>query len=113
MLWCLRLLRPIVFMYDGIATGLFKLFNIKTTREDAITFDDVSAIVDAGTASGALQRQEQHLIENVFELDTRTVTFAMTQRDNVTFLRLQDDEDTLKKKITDDHTVVFWSVMTK
>ena len=102
MLWCLRLLRPIVFMYDGIASGLFQLFNIKTTREDAITFDDVSAIVDAGTASGALQRQEQHLIENVFELDTRTVTFAMTQRDNVTFLRLQDDEDTLKKKITDD-----------
>ena len=38
----------------------------------------------------------------MFELDTRTVTFAMTQRDNVTFLRLQDDEDTLKKKITDD-----------
>jgi CBS domain containing-hemolysin-like protein len=102
MLWCLRLLRPIVFMYDGIASGLFRLFNIKTTREDVITFDDVSAIVDAGTASGALQKQEQHLIENVFELDTRTVTFAMTQRDNVTFLRLQDDEDTLKKKITDD-----------
>ena len=102
MLWCLRILRPIVFMYDGIASGLFRLFNIKTTREDVITFDDVSAIVDAGTASGALQKQEQHLIENVFELDTRTVTFAMTQRDNVTFLRLQDDEDTLKKKITDD-----------
>lgn len=100
LLW-LKLLKPIVFMYDGIATGLFKLFNIKTTREDAITFDDVSAIVDAGTASGALHKQEQHLIENVFELDTRTVTFAMTARENVIFLRLQDDEDTLKKKITE------------
>jgi CBS domain containing-hemolysin-like protein len=88
-------------MYDGIATGLFKLLNIKTTPEDAITFDDVSAMVDAGTASGALHKQEQHLIENVFELDTRTVTFAMTARENVIFLRLQDDEDTLKKKITE------------
>ena len=41
------------------------------------------------------------MIENVFELDTRTVTFAMTARENVIFLRLQDDEDTLKKKITE------------
>ena len=100
-LFFLKLLKPIVLMYDGIATGLFKLLNIKTTPEDAITFDDVSAMVDAGTASGALHKQEQHLIENVFELDTRTVTFAMTARENVIFLRLQDDEDTLKKKITE------------
>ncbi|PTQ87531.1 hemolysin family protein [Agitococcus lubricus] len=98
---CLALLKPIVVMYDGIASALFKLLNIQTTREDAITFDDVSAIVDAGAASGALHRQEQHLIENVFELDTRTVTFAMTPRENIIYLRLQDDEDTLKAKITE------------
>ena len=100
-LLCLKLLKPVVLMYDGIASAIFKLFNIKTVREDAITFDDVSAMVTAGTASGALHKQEQHLIENVFELDIRTVTFAMTPRENIIFLRLQDDEDTLKKKITD------------
>lgn len=100
-LFCLKVLKPVVLMYDGIASTLFRLLNIKTTREDAITFDDVTAIVDAGTASGALQKQEQHMIENVFELDTRTVTFAMTPRENVIFLRLQDDEDMLKKKISD------------
>lgn len=100
-LFFLGVLKPIVRVYDGIANLLFKLFNIKTDVEDAITFDDVSAMVDAGTASGALHKQEQHLIENVFELDTRTVTFAMTSREHVIFLRLQDDEQMLTAKISD------------
>lgn len=100
-LFFLGVLKPIVRVYDGIANVLFKLFNIKTDVEDAITFDDVSAMVDAGTASGALHKQEQHLIENVFELDTRTVTFAMTSREHVIFLRLQDDEQMLTAKISD------------
>lgn len=100
-LFFLGVLKPIVRVYDGIANLLFKLFNIKTDVDDAITFDDVSAMVDAGTASGALHKQEQHLIENVFELDTRTVTFAMTSREHVIFLRLQDDEQMLTAKITD------------
>ncbi|RZU47762.1 CBS domain containing-hemolysin-like protein [Fluviicoccus keumensis] len=99
--FCLAVLKPVVLMYDGIATGLFGLLGIQINREDRITFDDVSAMVDAGTASGALHKQEQHLIENVFELDTRTVTFAMTPRDSVVFLRLQDDDQQLKAKISD------------
>ena len=37
----------------------------------------------------------------MFELDTRTVTFAMTPRDSVVFLRLQDDDQQLKAKISD------------
>ncbi|MFO1390826.1 MAG: hemolysin family protein [Agitococcus sp.] len=98
-LFFLRVLKPIVRTYDGIATALFKLFNISTSNQDVITFDDVSAMVDAGTASGALHKEEQHLIENVFELDIRTVSFAMTSREHVVFLRVQDDETTLKQKI--------------
>ena len=98
-LFFLRLLKPIVRTYDGIATALFRLFNISTNHQDVITFDDVSAMVDAGTASGALHKEEQHLIENVFELDIRTVSFAMTSREHVVFLRVQDDEATLKQKI--------------
>jgi CBS domain containing-hemolysin-like protein len=98
-LFFLKVLKPVVLMYDGIATILFNVLKIKTNREDAITFDDVSAMVDAGTASGALHKEEQHLIENVFELDIRTVSFAMTSREHVIFLRVQDDEETLKQKI--------------
>lgn len=100
-LFFLNIFKPLVYLYDGIANTLFKLLNIKTDIDDVITFDDVSAIVDAGAASGALHKQEQHLIENVFELDTRTVTFAMTSREHVVFLRLQDDETVLTQKISD------------
>jgi CBS domain containing-hemolysin-like protein len=38
-----------------------------------ITFDDISAVMDAGAQAGVLQKQEHHFIENVFELEERTV----------------------------------------
>jgi hypothetical protein len=34
-------------------------FKVNTTREDNITFDDISAVMDAGAQAGVLQKQEQ------------------------------------------------------
>jgi CBS domain containing-hemolysin-like protein len=45
---------------------------VNTTRDDNITFDDISAVMDAGAQAGVLQKQEHHFIENVFELEERT-----------------------------------------
>ncbi len=49
-------------------------------NDDRITPDDILALAEAGTQAGVLDRPEQQVIENVFELDTRTVTSAMTPR---------------------------------
>jgi CBS domain containing-hemolysin-like protein len=55
--------------------------------------------VEAGAQAGVLQKQEQHFIENVFELESRAVTSTMTTRENVVFFTLNEAEDSIRQKI--------------
>jgi CBS domain containing-hemolysin-like protein len=89
-----------VWLFNGICNLIFKLFNVSTTREDDITSADIMAMVDEGAQSGALQRHEHELLGNVFELESRTVSSAMTARDNLIFLSLDETQQNIKDKIT-------------
>lgn len=100
-LWVIKLAKPLAWIINSIANLTFRIFNINTTREDNITFDDVSAIVDAGVEAGVLQQQEHHFIENVFELEERTVPSSMTARDDVVFFTLDESEESIRQKIAD------------
>ncbi|TCS39350.1 CBS domain containing-hemolysin-like protein [Paucimonas lemoignei] len=98
-LFIIRICRPLSWALNLVANLLFRLFRIETTREDRITFDEISAVVEAGAQAGVLQKQEQHFIENVFELESRSVTSTMTMRDNVVFFNLNESEEGIRQKI--------------
>jgi len=98
-LFVIRLFKPFSWTLNVIANGLFKLFGINMTREDRITFDEISAVVEAGAQAGVLQKQEQHFIENVFELESRAVTSTMTTRENIVFFDLTEPEESVRQKI--------------
>lgn len=97
--WFISISKPLAYLINGLSNLLFRLFKINTIRDDQITFDDISAMVDAGAQAGVLQQQEHHVIENVFELESRTVPSSMTSRESVVFFTLQDNEEQLKSKI--------------
>ena len=83
----LLVFKPIVWLYTRCADLIMSLFGLPSQRDDRITPDDILALAEAGTQAGVLDRPEQQVIENVFELDTRTVSSAMTPRDRVAWLR--------------------------
>lgn len=95
----IRICKPLAFFINMLANILFRLFKVNMTRDDNLTFDDISAIVDAGAQAGVLQQQEHHFIENVFELESRTVPSSMTTRENVVFFSINESEDSIRKKI--------------
>ncbi|MBJ9999883.1 MULTISPECIES: hemolysin family protein [Erwiniaceae] len=99
MRFCLFLFRPLVWFFNGGANIIFRLFKIPLVRKDDITSDDIYAVVEAGALAGVLRKQEHELIENVFELESRTVPSSMTSRENVVWFDLHEDEASLKGKI--------------
>lgn len=99
LLFSLSLFSPLVWAFNGMATQLFKLFNLPLVRSDEITSDDIFAIMDAGAEAGVLQRDEHHLIENVFELESRTVPSSMSSRESIVFFTLEDSEEEIREKI--------------
>ncbi len=101
MRFCLMILRPLVFLFNGLANVFFRIFKLPMVRKDDITSDDIYAVVEAGALAGVLRKQEHELIENVFELESRTVPSSMTSRENIVWFDLNEEENSLKTKIAE------------
>ncbi len=101
MRFCLFVFMPLVWFFNGMANNIFRLFKLPMVRKDDITSDDIYAVVEAGALAGVLRKQEHELIENVFELESRTVPSSMTSRENVVWFDLHEDEESLKKKVSE------------
>lgn len=93
--------KPLAWFINAIANLLFRLFKVNTTRDDNITFDDISAVMDAGAQAGVLQKQEHHFIENVFELEERTVPSSMTTRENLVYFTINESEESIRQKLAE------------
>ncbi|GIU46206.1 hemolysin family protein [Shewanella colwelliana] len=105
MMVCIRILTPLVWVFNGLASGIFRLLQIQTARNDQVTSDDIYAVMDAGAEAGVLDKDEQKMMENVFEMQTVPVTSAMTARESLIYFLLQDSEEEIKRKISDEpHT---------
>ena len=88
--------KPLVWLYTRCTDVIMRLLGLPTQRDDRITPDDILALAEAGTQAGVLDRPEQQVIENVFELDTRTVTSAMTPRDRIAWLRRDATDEEIR-----------------
>ncbi len=97
----IKVCKPLAWFINAIANMLFRLFKVNTIWDDNITFDDISAVMDAGAQAGVLQKQEHHFIENVFELEERNVPSSMTTRENVVFFTLNEPEESIRQKLAE------------
>lgn len=100
-LFVIKACKPLAAGINALANAIFVALKVDTTRKDNITFDDVSAIVDAGAQAGVVLQQERHFIENVFELEERTVPSSMTVREDVVYFCLDESEASVRQKIAD------------
>lgn len=99
MRFCLKVFSPLVWLFNGLANLVFRSFKLPTERKDDITSDDIAAIVEAGAIAGILRKQEHELIENIFELESRTVPSSMTARESIVYFERLENEDSIKEKI--------------
>ena len=99
MLFLMMVLKPMVWLYAKLTDGLMALLKLPQKRDESITSDDILALTEAGALSGALERREQQVIENVFELDTRTVPSSMTAREHIAYFLIDDPDDVIRARI--------------
>ncbi len=96
----IALLKPFIWLLNGIANLVIKAFGLPLKSTDKITSEDIIATVDAGTEAGILDTREQYAIENIFNMENRTVASAMTLRENIVYLSLDADEAEINRKIS-------------
>lgn len=95
------LLKPLVWAFNGLSNALTRLLGLPQQRDDRVTHHDILALTEAGAQAGAVASHEQQAIENIFELDTRTVESAMTTRERIVWLSMDDDEALLRNRVAE------------
>lgn len=93
---------PFLWFFGKVVDTILKFFNIHSKREEDVTTDDIYAMVDAGAHSGAVDRDEHHLIRNVLELSERAITSAMTPRQDIVSIDVSDDAETIKTVLANE-----------
>ncbi|MBA4003399.1 MAG: hypothetical protein C0477_08290, partial [Delftia sp.] len=102
MLWCMAVLKPLVWCFNHLADAVAKLFGLPTVRDDRITHEDILAMTEAGARAGVLAAKEQQVIANLFELDSRTIGSAMTQRDRIAYFHRDDPDELIRVRIAEE-----------
>jgi len=90
---------PIVWLLNKISTLFFRIFNIKKSKDDAVTEEEIKTMITEGAEAGTIDEAEQDIIERVFHLGDRNITSLMTHRSDIIWFNLDDNEDKIKEKI--------------
>jgi putative hemolysin len=94
-----RITYPIVWSLNRTSNFFFKLFNMKSKREDFVTEDEIKAIITEGTESGSVEEEEKEMIERIFHLGDRNITSLMTHRSDIVWFDVNDNEEKIREKI--------------
>lgn len=95
----IRIMRPIVFLLERLSDACIRSLGVPTKRQETVTSEDILASVGAGAAAGVIAPQEEAVIQNVFELESRLVPSAMTARESIIYFTLDETEASIRAKI--------------
>jgi putative hemolysin len=106
MLLFARITHPFVWLLNKTSKLFFTLFNIRKSKDDAVTEEEIKTMITEGTEAGTIEEEEREIIERVFHLGDRNITSLMTHRSDILWFDLEDTEEKIKEKIiSEPHSV--------
>ena len=95
-----RLCAPLVWLLSASTNGVLRLLGIDPNETDEdVSEEDIRMMVDAGGEKGAIDREEQTFIQNVFAFDDLTAGEIATHRTDVDLLWMDEDMDAWERTI--------------
>jgi putative hemolysin len=91
-----KLAYPFVWTLSGLTNLIFKMFNIKKASDNAVTEEEIKAMISEGSEHGSIEEGEKEIIERVFHLGDRNITSLMTHRTDIVWLDINDTVQDVK-----------------
>ncbi len=89
---------PFIWLLSKSAKVLVTIFNIRPA-ENSVTEEEIKAIINEGTETGAIEEKEQEIIERVFHLGDRNITSLMTHRSDIVWMDVNAKVADIKQKM--------------
>lgn len=88
--WLAIATQPFVRLLSVSTQGLLKLLGVKENTGQAVTEEEIHAVLAEGTTAGVIESHEHAMVRNVFRLDDRQIGSLMVPRSDVKLLDLRD-----------------------
>jgi len=94
------LCRPALAASWTVATGVVRLLGVKPADEnEAVGEEEILQLVDAGEESGAIEKSEKELIENVFAFNNTSAEDIMVHRTDMVVIWEDDTDEQITRTI--------------
>lgn len=100
MLLLAMIARPFVRLLSASTELILKVLRVRDTSAQAVTEEEIHALLEEGAESGAIDELEHEIMRNAFRLDDRQVSSLMTPRAQIVYLNTGDPLDDNLRKIT-------------
>ncbi len=90
---------PFVKLLSASTEGLLKLFGQAGKGEASVTEEEIHAMIEEGSESGAIEANERDMVRNVFRLDDRQAGSIMVPRSDIEWIDLEESSEANVKKI--------------
>lgn len=84
--WLARVTSPAIWVMSQSSALVLRLFGAARPSDQAVTEEEVKAVVAEGVEAGALESEERHMIERVLRLADKPVRALMTPRNDVAWI---------------------------
>ncbi|MDP2354812.1 MAG: hemolysin family protein [Beijerinckiaceae bacterium] len=102
-----RVAAPIVWLLDSSTRLLFRLLGGDSSKETAITEEEIKSLVAEAATAGVIESDESRMISAVFRLGDRPVRSIMTPRTDVVWLDLDEPlEDIIECLRQSNHSLI-------
>lgn len=97
---------PIVWLLSTLNSGIFRVLNIRHSKDNHVTEEEIKAMINEGSESGTIEEEEKDIIERVFHLGDRNITSLMTHRTDIVWFEINETLSSVKEKIKEfQHSV--------
>ncbi|MEA5621662.1 hemolysin family protein [Nostoc sp. UHCC 0251] len=92
---------PVVFLLSASTDLILRLLGITASTEPQVTEEEIKILIEQGTEAGTFEEAEQDMVERVFRLGDRPVSYLMTPRPDIVWLDLDDSAEENRHKMVD------------
>lgn len=92
---------PMVYLLSASTDLILRVLGITASTEPQVTEEEIKILIEQGTEAGTFEEAEQDMVERVFRLGDRPVSYLMTPRPDIVWLDLDDSPEENRQKMVD------------
>jgi putative hemolysin len=102
--WLAIATKPFVVLLSLSTKGLLRVMGIQQGNANAVTEEEIHAMLAEGTSAGVIESHEHAMVRNVFRLDDRQIGSLMVPRSDVVVLDMEESFEVNMARVEDsDH----------